>query len=136
MLIETREINGGSQWQREKREKKIHSGNGKRKSRLSEAHEARDTSSPVLCSTVPASPSTPHSRVHTCTPRSILLSSGSTGIPPQLERAFISLARRKRERERERSWPGLIEIMLIKSRRGEKNNEDLVENQSVTRADS
>lgn len=77
-----------------------------------------------------------HSRVHTCTPRSILLSSGSTGIPPQLERAFISLARRKRERERERSWPGLIEIMLIKSRRGEKNNEDLVENQSVTRADS
>lgn len=104
-----------------KREEKTHSGNGKRKSRLSPRPTLESCS---LFGRASLSFHASHSRVHTCTPRSILLSSGSTGIPPQLERAFIfpsrALRKRRGERERERSWPSLIEIMLIKSRRGGK----------------
>lgn len=66
-----------------------------------EAH-ARDTSSPVLCSTVPASPSTPLTHACTRMPRSILLSSGSTGIPRARELLSFPLERRERKREKER----------------------------------
>lgn len=86
-----------------------------------EAH-ARDTSSPVLCSTVPASPSTPLTHACTRTPRSILLSSGSTGIPRARELLSFPLARRegKGEKERDRSWPGLIETANNRGWEGKK----------------